>query len=106
VRHTSRTARAFRGVARDHAKKLAEKDRFPGGGDCNFTTSTAARRISLPTIRIFALGAGAPIHRGILSRCRKNTASAITKKTLGQLFCDNEADVIIAMLRRNVMRGA
>lgn len=86
-------------VLLDHAKKLAEKIRVSGGGYCNFT--------NLNTKPENFISANPDFCRSALARYTPQDFIALLKKhnigyhekTLGQLFCDDESEVIIAMLR-------
>ena len=86
-------------VLLDHAKKLAEKIRISGGGHCNFT--------NLNTKPDNFISANPDFCRSALARYTPQDFIALLKKhnigyhekTLGQLFCDDESDAIIAMLR-------
>ncbi|HEY0665322.1 MAG TPA: NAD(P)/FAD-dependent oxidoreductase [Gallionella sp.] len=83
----------------DHAKKLAEKIRISGGGHCNFTNREVGPENYLSENLDFC--------RSALARYTPNDFIALLKKhrigfhekTLGQLFCDDEAEAVIAMLR-------
>jgi predicted Rossmann fold flavoprotein len=86
-------------VLLDHAKKLAEKIRISGGGHCNFTNLNAKPEnfiSSNPDFCRSALARYAP--QDFIALLQKHNIG-YHEKTLGQLFCDEEADVIIAMLR-------
>ncbi|MDO8291759.1 MAG: NAD(P)/FAD-dependent oxidoreductase [Gallionella sp.] len=86
-------------VLLDHAKKLAEKIRISGGGHCNFT--------NLNTKPDNFISANPDFCRSALARYTPHDFIALLQKhnigyhekTLGQLFCDDEAEVIVAMLR-------
>lgn len=86
-------------VLLDHAKKLAEKIRISGGGHCNFT--------NLNTRPENFISANPNFCRSALARYTPQDFIVLLhkhnigfhEKTLGQLFCDDESDVIIAMLR-------
>ena len=86
-------------VLLDHAKKLAEKIRISGGGHCNFT--------NLNTRPENFISANPDFCRSALARYTPQNFIALLQKhnigyhekTLGQLFCDDEAEVIVAMLR-------
>ncbi len=86
-------------VLLDHAGKLAEKIRISGGGHCNFT--------NLNTRPENFVSANPDFCRSALARYTPQDFIALLQKhgigyhekTLGQLFCDDESDVIIAMLR-------
>ena len=86
-------------VLLDHAKKLAEKIRISGGGHCNFTNLNSGPENFIsnnPDFCRSALARYTP--RDFIALLQKH-GIGYHEKTLGQLFCDNEADVIIAMLR-------
>ena len=86
-------------VLLDHAKKLAEKIRISGGGHCNFTNIHAgpANYISAnPDFCRSALARYQPQH--FIDLLKKHGIS-YHEKTLGQLFCDDEAEAVIVMLR-------
>jgi len=86
-------------VLLDHAKKLAEKIRISGGGHCNFT--------NLNTKPENFISANPNFCRSALARYTPQDFIALLQKhnigyhekTLGQLFCDDEAEVVVAMLR-------
>src|SRR5574340_1250928 len=86
-------------VLLDHAKKLAEKIRISGGGYCNFTNLNSGPEnfiSSNPDFCRSALARYTP--RDFIVLLQKH-GIGYHEKTLGQLFCDDEAEVIIAMLR-------
>ncbi|HUW26920.1 MAG TPA: NAD(P)/FAD-dependent oxidoreductase [Gallionella sp.] len=86
-------------VLLDHAKKLAEKIRISGGGHCNFT--------NLNTVPENFISANPDFCRSALARYTPRDFIALLdkhgigyhEKTLGQLFCDDESETIITMLR-------
>lgn len=86
-------------VLLDHAKKLAEKIRISGGGHCNFTNINTRPENYISNNPHFC--------RSALARYTPNDFIALLQKhnikfhekTLGQLFCDDESEAIIAMLR-------
>ncbi len=82
----------------DHAKKPAEKIRISGGGRCNFTNIKAAPKNFLSANPHFCKSA-------LKQYTQKDFISLVEKhhipyheKKLGQLFCDETAQDIIAML--------
>lgn len=86
-------------VLLDHAKKLAEKIRISGGGRCNFTNiNTHPENFisSNPNFCRSALSRYTP--RDFIALLQKHQIG-FHEKTLGQMFCDDESDLIIAMLR-------
>ena len=86
-------------VLLDHARKLAEKIRISGGGHCNFT--------NLNTRPENFISANPDFCRSALARYMPQDFIALLQKhnigyhekARGQLFCDDEAEVIVAMLR-------
>ncbi len=82
----------------DHAKAPGEKIRISGGGRCNFTNMYVEPQAFL--------GANPHFHKSALARYTQwdfldlvqRHKIAWHEKTLGQLFCDNSAKDIIAML--------
>ncbi|MGA8862528.1 MAG: NAD(P)/FAD-dependent oxidoreductase [Gallionella sp.] len=86
-------------VLLDHAKKLAEKIRISGGGRCNFT--------NLNTRPECFISANPDFCRSALARYTPQDFIALLQKhnigyhekTLGQLFCDDESEAVISMLR-------
>lgn len=83
----------------DHSTKLAQKIRISGGGRCNFTNTNAEPQNYLSTNPHFcksALSRYTP--QDFLSLVRRYRI-AYHEKHKGQLFCDNSAEDIIAMLK-------
>lgn len=86
-------------VLLDHAKKLAEKIRISGGGHCNFTNLNANPESFIsanPDFCRSALARYTP--QDFIALLQKHNIG-YHEKTLGQLFCDDESEAIIAMLR-------
>ena len=86
-------------VLLDHSKKLAEKIRISGGGHCNFTNLDVKSDNYLSSNPHFcrsALARYTPQH--FIALLYKHNI-AFHEKTLGQLFCDEDADAVITMLR-------
>ncbi|WP_137174922.1 NAD(P)/FAD-dependent oxidoreductase [Massilia sp. HP4] len=89
----------------DHAGKLAEKIRISGGGRCNFTNINAGPHNYLSQNPHFCKSA--------LSRYTAQDFLALVKKYRishhekhkGQLFCNDSAEQIIAMLRAECDAG-
>ncbi len=83
----------------DHVPKLAEKIRISGGGRCNFTNLDVRPEHYLsqnPHFCRSALARFTPQHfLAMLARHRISWH----EKTLGQLFCDDGSEAIIAMLK-------
>ena len=82
----------------DHAKKPAEKIRISGGGRCNFTNLYCSPENFLSQNRHFAKSALARYTQWDFIDLIAQHGIAYHEKTLGQLFCDNSAKDIIAML--------
>lgn len=86
-------------VLLEHSKKLAEKIRISGGGRCNFT--------NINTKPGNFISANPDFCRSALARYTPQDFIALLQKhnigyhekTLGQLFCDDESEAVIAMLR-------
>ena len=97
--------RGRRVVLIDHAGKLAEKIRISGGGRCNFTNVGAGPQHYLSQNPHFC--------RSALSRYTPQDFIGLVKrhrigfheKHKGQLFCDDSAEDIIAMLKAECETG-
>lgn len=86
-------------VLLDHTKKLAEKIRISGGGRCNFTNiNTKPENFisSNPSFCRSALARYTP--QDFIALLQKHNIG-YHEKTLGQLFCDDESEAVIALLR-------
>jgi len=86
----------------DHATKIAEKIRISGGGRCNFTNLYTRPQSYLsqnPHFCKSALKRYAP--QDFIALIHKHNI-AFHEKKLGQLFCDDSAKQIIAMLLAEV----
>ena len=84
----------------DHADKLAEKIRISGGGRCNFTNLNTKPENFIsdnPHFCRSALARYTP--QDFISLLNKHGIGYHEKK-LGQLFCNDGSEAIIAMLRR------
>ncbi|WP_436399500.1 NAD(P)/FAD-dependent oxidoreductase [Roseobacter sp. S98] len=84
----------------DHAKAPGEKIRISGGGRCNFTNLHCAPGAFLSENPHFAKSALARYTQWDFIDLVDRYGIAWHEKTLGQLFCDNSAKDIIAMLHR------
>lgn len=82
----------------DHAEKLAEKIRISGGGRCNFTNLYASPANYLSQNPHFCKSALKRYTQHDFINLVKKHGITFHEKTLGQLFCDNSAKDIIAML--------
>ncbi len=83
----------------DHARAPGEKIRISGGGRCNFTNLHSAPHAFLSENVHFAKSALARYTQWDFIELVDRHGIAWHEKTLGQLFCDNSAKDIIAMLR-------
>jgi predicted Rossmann fold flavoprotein len=89
----------------EHYHVVGEKIRISGGGRCNFTNVDAGPANYLsqnPDFCRSALARYTPAH---FVRLVESHGIAYHEKKLGQLFCDNSALDIIAMLRAECERG-
>jgi predicted Rossmann fold flavoprotein len=86
-------------VLLDHAKKLAEKIRISGGGRCNFTNLNTRPENFISNNPDFCRSALARYTPQDFIALLQKHGIGYHEKTLGQLFCDDESDAIIAMLR-------
>jgi predicted Rossmann fold flavoprotein len=98
--------RGARVVLIDHATKLAEKIRISGGGRCNFTNVDAGRpERYLSENPHFARSALARYTPADFIALVKRHRIAFHEKHKGQLFCDDSAEQIIAMLQAECGAG-
>lgn len=86
-------------VLLDHAKKLAEKIRISGGGRCNFTNINTRPENFISANPAFCRSALARYTPQDFIELLKKHHIGFHEKTLGQLFCDDESEAVIAMLR-------
>jgi len=86
-------------VLLDHAKKLAEKIRISGGGRCNFTNINTKPENFISANPDFCRSALARYTPQDFIELLKKHNIGYHEKTLGQLFCDDESEAVIAMLR-------
>lgn len=90
----------------DHSKAPGEKIRISGGGRCNFTNTGTSARNFLSSNPHFAKSAlGRYTQHDFVALVEKH-GIAYHEKTLGQLFCDDSAKDIIAMLMDEMARAA
>ncbi|BBI99760.1 hypothetical protein FGKAn22_14530 [Ferrigenium kumadai] len=86
-------------VLLDHSKKLAEKIRISGGGNCNFTNLDVRPENFISSNPDFCRSALARYKpQDFIALLYKHNI-AFHEKDLGQLFCDDGSEAIIAMLR-------
>jgi predicted Rossmann fold flavoprotein len=86
-------------VLLDHAKKLAEKIRISGGGRCNFTNINTRPENFISANPDFCRSALARYTPQDFIALLQKHSIGFHEKTLGQLFCDDESQAVIAMLR-------
>ena len=91
--------RGRRVVLIDHANKLGEKIRISGGGRCNFTNLHAGPQNYLSQNPHFSRSALARYTPQDFLGLVKRHRIAYHEKHKGQLFCDDSAEQIIAMLK-------
>jgi len=98
--------RGARVVLIDHAQKLAEKIRISGGGRCNFTNVDAGDHTRYASENpAFARSALARYTPADFIALLKRHRIAFHEKHRGQLFCDDSAERIIAMLQAECDAG-
>ncbi len=90
--------RGLRVLLIDHAPKLAEKIRISGGGRCNFTNRDVAPANFLSANPDFCRSALARYSPADFCALVRRHGIAFHEKHRGQLFCDDSAEQIIAML--------
>ncbi len=89
----------------DHAKAPGEKIRISGGGRCNFTNLGAGPENFISANPHFCKSALARYSQWDFLDLIARHGIAWHEKTLGQLFCDDSAREIIAMLRAEMDRA-
>ncbi|MCP9481490.1 NAD(P)/FAD-dependent oxidoreductase [Shimia sp. CNT1-13L.2] len=89
----------------DHAKAPGEKIRISGGGRCNFTNMYAGPENFLSANPHFCKSALSRYTQWDFIDLVARHGIAYHEKTLGQLFCDNSAKDIIAMLRGEMAKA-
>ena len=89
----------------EHYRKLGEKIRISGGGRCNFTNVGAGPAGYLSQNPDFCRSALARYTPRDFVALVERHGIAYHEKKLGQLFCDNAAQDIIAMLKSECDRG-
>ena len=86
-------------VLLDHSKKLAEKIRISGGGRCNFTNLNTRPENFISNNPHFCRSALACYTPQDFITLLQKHSIGYHEKTLGQLFCDEGSEAVIAMLR-------
>ena len=89
----------------DHAKAPGEKIRISGGGRCNFTNLHASPQNFISQNKHFCKSALKRYTQWDFIDLVDRYGIAWHEKTLGQLFCDETAKDIIAMLRAEMDRA-
>ena len=96
---------AGRTLVIDHARAPGEKIRISGGGRCNFTNLHTAPENFLSANPHFCKSALGRYTQWDFIEMVGAHGIAWHEKTLGQLFCDNSAKDIVAMLRAEMTRA-
>src|SRR5512135_115126 len=89
----------------DHAERLGEKIRISGGGRCNFTNVNAGPANFISENPHFARSALARYTAADFVALVRRHRIGFHEKHKGQLFCDESAEDIIAMLRAECEAG-
>jgi predicted Rossmann fold flavoprotein len=89
----------------DHAARLGEKIRISGGGRCNFTNVDCRPEAFLSRNPHFCRSALSRYTQRDFIELVDRHGIAWHEKTLGQLFCDDSAEQIIAMLKAECDAG-
>ncbi len=97
--------RGLRVVLIDHASKIGEKIRISGGGRCNFTNVNAAPEHFISRNPHFCRSALARFRSADFVALVRKHRIAFHEKHRGQLFCDDSAEQIIAMLQAECAAG-
>ena len=98
-------ARGRRVLLLDHAVKLAEKIRISGGGRCNFTNSGARADCYLSENPHFCRSALSQYTPQDFLALLARHGVAWHEKKLGQLFCDDSSEQVIALLDAECRAG-
>jgi predicted Rossmann fold flavoprotein len=89
----------------DHAPKVAEKIRISGGGRCNFTNRDVGPANFLSDNPPFCRSALARYRSADFVSLVQRHGIAFHEKHRGQLFCDDSAEQIVAMLLAECAAG-
>lgn len=92
-------ARGRRVLLMDHAEKLGERIRISGGGRCNFTNRHVSADNFLSQNPHFCRSALARFSQHDFIALVEKRGIAYHERDHGQLFCDDSAEQIIALLR-------
>ncbi|MGL6113230.1 MAG: NAD(P)/FAD-dependent oxidoreductase, partial [Rubrivivax sp.] len=90
--------RGLRVLLLDHAPKVGEKIRISGGGRCNFTNRDCSAANFLSDNPAFCRSALARFQPADFIALVRRHGIGFHEKHRGQLFCDDSADQVIAML--------
>ncbi len=97
--------RGLRVVLIDHSSKIGEKIRISGGGRCNFTNVNAGPQHFISRNPHFCRSALARYSAADFIMLVRKHRIAFHEKHRGQLFCDESAEQIIAMLQTECAQG-
>lgn len=97
--------RGLRVVLLDHASRLAEKIRISGGGRCNFTNVRVGAENYLSRNPHFVRSALSRYTAADFIALVRHHGIRFHERDWGQLFCDDSAQQIIDMLRRECEDG-
>ena len=97
--------RGLRVLVIDHAQKVAEKIRISGGGRCNFTNRDTTPAQFLSANPHFCRSALARYTVADFTTLVRHHGIGFHEKHKGQLFCDDSAEQIIAMLLAECATG-
>lgn len=89
----------------DHAAKVGERIRISGGGRCNFTNIDVSPANFLSQNPHFCRSALAQFSQHDFIKLVESYRIPYHEKTLGQLFCDDSAKDIIALLESECDKG-
>ena len=89
----------------DHSQKLAEKIRISGGGRCNFTNINVRSECYISNNPHFVKSALKQYTQHDFIALVEKYGLTYHEKTLGQLFCDQNSQGIIDMLKAEVNLG-
>ncbi len=89
----------------DHAAKIGERIRISGGGRCNFTNRSVGPENFLSQNPHFCRSALAQYGAQDFIKLVESHGIRYREKTLGQLFCDDSAQDIIALLKHECDQG-
>lgn len=92
------SARGGKVLVLDHARAPGEKIRISGGGRCNFTNMHAGPGNFISQNKHFAKSSLARYTQWDFIDLMAKHRIAYHEKTLGQLFCDDSAKQVVAML--------